>query len=397
MSVDAEVVVIGAGPAGSTAALALHARGMKRAVVLDAATFPREKPCGGVIARRGVEALKALGVPLRVRHTPLRTADIRGGDREVRVHTGTDLGVVVRRIELDAALAAAVRARGIELREGVRVTEVCASDDGTRVVRSNAGEIRARCVIGADGATSVASKRVRAERGGPAPAYAAATEAFTCAGADDPARTCMRYDFSLGTSENGARTPGYAWDFPCLLADGATGFNRGVYSLTPRALPRTVPRQLEALLAARETIAVASPGSWPERLYDERRPLSAPGLFLAGEAIGVNPATGEGIAPAIESAVFAAHWIADGRPWEPYTHAFRRTTLGRRLSFGARLARLLYGPNGGFYRDLGIADARFQRLLMEDFAGDVDIPHWKRWLVARLALDVALQSVRQFF
>ena len=397
MSVDADVVVIGAGPAGATAALALRMHGVTRVVVLEAATFPREKPCGGAIARRGVDALKGLGVPLRVRHEPLRAAVIRGGDREVHVETGTELGVVVRRVEFDAHLAGVVRARGIELREGVRVTDVGPLEEGARVVRTSAGDVRARVVLGADGATSVAGKRVRAERGGPAPAVAAATEAFTRDGCDDPASARMRYDFSLGTGETGARTPGYAWDFPCLLADGSRGFNRGVYSVTPRALPRTVPRQLDALLDARETAPAEPPKSWPERLYDERRPIAAPGLYLAGEAIGVNPATGEGIAPAIESAIFAARWIRDARPWESYTHAFRRTILGRRLSFGARLARLLYGPRGGFYRDLGLADARFQRLLMEDFAGDVDIPHWKRWLIARLALDVTLQTFRQFF
>lgn len=394
MAVDADVVVVGAGPAGAAAALALATCGVKRLVVLDAATFPREKPCGGAIARRGVEALKRLGVPIRVTATPLREADIRGGRRQVRVRTGTELGVVVRRLDFDASLAGAMRARGVELREGVRVTDVGAWEDGARVVRTTAGDLRVRCVLGADGATSVSSRRVRAECGGPAPRYAAATEAFTRAGSDDPSHAGMRYDFSLGTGEDGPRTPGYAWDFPCVLADGALGFNRGVYSVTPRALPRTVPRQLAALLRARRTAPAEPAKSWPERLYDERRPISAPGLFLTGEAIGVNPTTGEGIAPAIESALFAARWVRESRPWEAYTRAFRRSILGRRLSFGARLARLLYGPRGGFYRDLGLADARFQRLLMEDFAGDVDLPHWKRWLVARLALDVTLQTFR---
>lgn len=388
-ALDADVLIVGAGPAGSTAAIALRALGVKRVVVLDAATFPRAKPCGGVIARRGVDALRALGVPLRVPHVMLDGAEIRGGARRVALRARGTVGVVVRREEFDASLVDAARSRGADVREGVRVTRVGAWEDGARVVTTTAGTLRAGRVIGADGATSRVSGTIRAERGGPPPRLASAIEVRTHAGADDPAAGRMRYDFSLSAAR------GYAWDFPCRLADGA-GFNRGVYSPHPRRLSSTVPAELDAFLARRKTALAEPPQSWPERLYDERRPLSAPGLFLAGEAIGVNAVTGEGIAPAIESALFAARWAAraDGA-WEGYTHAFRRSMLGRRLSFGTRLAKLLYGEHGRFYRDLGIADARFQELLLADFAGDLDIPHWKRWLMARLALDVVLQAGRE--
>ena len=401
---DADVVIVGAGPAGATAAIALRAAGAGRVVLLDAARFPRPKACGGAIARRGVEALAKLGVPLAVPHVPLYAAEIRGGGLRLRLaaRTRRPLGVVVRREELDAALVHAARGRGAEVREGVRVVGIGPFEAGARTVRTNAGELVARRVIGADGATSMVGKTVRAERGGPAPAVAAATEAFTERGDDDPPPGRMRYDFSFGGTTNGGSTLGYGWDFPCRLAGGGAGFNRGVYSTRPRDLPRAVPRQLDAFLDAREAAIEGTPLSWPERLYDERRPISAPGVFLAGEAIGVNPVTGEGIAPAIESAVFAARAVsaslADASgpgAWEPYTLAFRRSILGRRLSFGARLARLLYGPHGRFFRDLGLHDHRFQQLLLEDFSGDLDIPLWKRWLAVRLAWDVAAQLVRE--
>ena len=385
---DADVLVVGAGPAGATAAIALRALGMKRVLVLDAAMFPRAKPCGGVIARRGLDALAGLGVPLRVEHVPLDGAEIRGGAHRVGLRARNTVGVVVRREEFDASLVDAARSRGAEIREGVRVTSVGAFVEGARVVGTSAGELRARCVIGADGATSRVSSAIRAERGGPAPRIAAATEIRTHASSDDPAPGRMRYDFSLSAPR------GYAWDFPCRLANGP-GFNRGVYSPHPKTLLASVPRELDAFLSRRATSVAEPAQSWPERLYDERRPLSAPGVFLAGEAIGVNAVTGEGIAPAIESALFAARWAAPtGGAWEPYTHAFRRSMLGRRLSFGTRLAKLLYGERGRFYRDLGIADARFQELLLADFAGDLDIPHWKRWLMARLAFDFVAQVVR---
>ena len=389
MPPDADVVIVGAGPAGATAAIALRAAGVARVVLLDAARFPRPKPCGGVIARRGVDALERLGVAIEVPHVALESAEIRGGRVRVAVRPprGGAVGIVVRRDAFDASLVAAARTRGADVREGVRVTGVGAFENGSRVLTTSAGEIVARHVIGADGATSRVSKTIRAERGGPAPTLAAATEVFTHASSDDPKTGAMRYDFCL------SGTQGYAWDFPCLLKEGP-GFNRGVYSPHPRALASTMPRELDAFLGTRRTSIAEPPQSWPERLYDEARPLSAPGVLLAGEAIGVNAVTGEGIAPAIESAVFAARWAAESRPWEPYTHAFRRSILGRRLSFGTRLARLLYGKRGRFYRELGLRDARFQELLLEDFCGDIDIPHWKRWLMARLAIDWVRQVAR---
>lgn len=388
------MAIVGAGPSGATAAIALRAAGIERVVVLDAARFPRPKPCGGVIARRGIDALRALGVPLRVEHVSLDGAEIRGGGMHVAVRPPrkSAVGVVVRREAFDSSLVDAARSRGADVREGVRVTDVGPFAGGRRVLRTSDGDLVARRVIGADGATSRVSKTVRNERGGPAPTFAAASEVFTHSTQDDPAPGRMRYDFSLSAAR------GYAWDFPSV----GRVFNRGVYTPHPKFLRGSVPRELDAFLSTRAAIPAERAQAWPERLYDEHRPVSAPGVFLAGEAIGVNAVTGEGIAPAIESALFAARWTAASLgtgdspgEWEGYTHAFRRSTLGRRLSFGTRLARLLYGERGRFYRDLGIADARFQQLLLEDFAGDIDIPHWKRWLTGRLAMDVVLQLVRE--
>ena len=396
-----DVAIVGAGPAGVSAALALRAMAPRaRVMLLDAATFPREKPCGGAIARRGVEALASLGVPLRVPHVPLASAELRGsaGGTAVALEGRRPLGVVVRRLELDASLVQAARARGVEVNEGVRVRRVGAFAGGARLLETSAGRLRARRIIGADGATSLVSKQVRSERGGPLPRVAAAVEAFTGAGTADPPQHRIRYDFAIpGTPR--ADVVGYAWDFPCRLATGEPGWNRGLYTLRPHDLS-PLPARQRNLLATRGAAEAEPARTWPERIYDERRPISAPGLFLAGEAIGANPLTGEGIAPAIESAIAAARWTArsldDGigpGSWEPFTHAFRRSILGRRLAFGGRLARMLYGTNGAFWRRVAFHDVRFQRMLLEDFAGEIDLPHWKRWLMARLAWDVACELV----
>lgn len=157
---DAEVVVVGAGPAGAAAAFFLGAAG-REVVLVDRRAFPREKPCGegvlpagaGVLARMGVRgALDAAGARsfrgIRY-HAP-------GGRTAVGFFPGGESGLGVRRRVLDDTLLAAARScprvRVAEefhvralLRDGRGA--VCGVADGER-------EIRARLVVGADGARS---------------------------------------------------------------------------------------------------------------------------------------------------------------------------------------------------------------------------------------------------
>ena len=149
----ADVVVVGAGPAGSTAARELAARGVE-VVMLDRARFPRDKPCGGAVTIRCAGRLPFSLDP--VVEDVIHTARVRYRDgRDVAREAGRPITYMTQRCRLDAFLAEQARAAGADFRDGQRVTGVRQLPDATYEVDAG-GEIYAtRVVIGADGANGV--------------------------------------------------------------------------------------------------------------------------------------------------------------------------------------------------------------------------------------------------
>src|SRR5262249_41623113 len=127
-----DVVVAGAGPAGGSTAIALLGRAPGlRGRGVDRARFPRAPPGGGGPTGHATEAMAALGVAVDVPATPAPRARVTFGDfaRDVALPRPVN---VVRREEFDAALVAAARAAGAEVREGVGVTGLDADAGGGR-------------------------------------------------------------------------------------------------------------------------------------------------------------------------------------------------------------------------------------------------------------------------
>src|SRR6185503_6085091 len=158
VSLDHDVIVSGAGPAGVATAVALVREAPAlagRVVCLDKARFPRDKPCGGGLTGHARAALAALGLEVRVPHVPCREGRIVYGRhaRDVRLERPVD---VVRRRDFDADLVAQARERGIEIVEGEGLASF-EVDAGARAVRvtTTTGRVRvARVLVGADGAGS---------------------------------------------------------------------------------------------------------------------------------------------------------------------------------------------------------------------------------------------------
>jgi geranylgeranyl reductase family protein len=158
---DAEVIVAGAGPAGAVAARTLAAAGI-RTLLVDRATFPRNKPCGGGISVRALRrfpwlepALAGVDVhrvgAVHIEGPQGATFDIRRPDPCV---------LTVRRVEFDHALVRAAVGAGAALDEGFEITQAEAGPDGV-TVRARDGRVRtAPRLVAADGVHSVIAKRL---------------------------------------------------------------------------------------------------------------------------------------------------------------------------------------------------------------------------------------------
>ncbi len=336
-----DVVIVGGGPTGTVTAMALLAAypaARERVVLLEKAHYPREKPCAGAVGGRGERILERMNARPEVPSVPITTMSFRAQAGEVSAAVGA-IGRVVRRIEYDAALAELARARGVRIVEGAKVESVTV--EGRRARLSAAGTTYdAAIVIGADGVGSV----VRKAMGLPAGSMRAQvleldTEVLTT----DRSRATLHFD---ATDRD---LSGYYWDFPTVV-DGRDMMCRGIYHL------RLSDDDVD--LAARLGVYLEKLGldlsKYKQKRYAERgldfaERLSLGPLMLAGEAAGIDPITGEGIAQAIEygalAGAFVGKVLARREELAGWTGHLHRSRLGVDLRLRRRLVRAFFGPS----------------------------------------------------
>lgn len=348
MRPDYEVVVAGAGPAGCGVALRLaqiDPRLAERTLVLDRATFPRAKPCGGGLTGHAEDAMRALDIPLEVDAWPAPGAVVRFGEFERRVVLARPVRVV-RREEFDHSLVRLARRRGVDVVEGEGVVAFERVADGVRV-RTRRRTLTCRVLVGADGAASVVRKTLHAGRR-QRPHRLFKLELPAPPGR--PPAADMVYDFT--PMVHGLR--GYLWVFPVP----GNRLNVGLMHY-----PSRVNRgggDLVSLLRdglAEHGLALPDRGvrGWPAWGYHPRAPVSAPGVVTVGDAAGIDALTGEGIAVALEHAIVAGDAIADAlrtgdRSFADYRRRLRRAVVGRELALDRWLAWLLYRGRGAWRR-----------------------------------------------
>jgi flavin-dependent dehydrogenase len=338
------IAILGGGPAGSALALGLVERGVDPGdlVVIDKARFPRPKLCGGALTWRGTQALAALvGEP---------AGGARTGSLEFRSSIGA-LDIYERgtqwlydRSLLDDVLLSAVKARGVEVREGTTVTALEPAQDGWTVRMGRVAETYP-WVAGADGACGI-SRRASGLKGGLMGRLVEAVYEPT-SGAPDPSRLVFDFDPVMDG------IPGYAWIFPYPSHDGAQGlYKLGIMDGRGR-VPGSTLRAWTERFAARHGFRLVDDkiAGWPERFFTPGSQGHRPGLVLVGEAYGIDPLLGEGIAPSLAHASYAAERLKEALDQgqsrlRGYESRFMRTIEGKNLRFQTYLADLIYGRTG---------------------------------------------------
>ncbi|WP_086561324.1 geranylgeranyl reductase family protein [Streptomyces africanus] len=153
-----DVIVVGAGPAGATAARVAAEKGCAT-LLLERAAIPRYKTCGGGLIGASLAALPP-GLPLRVYDTARQFTFSLNGRRERTLASGSPTIAMVYRSELDAALTEVAAAAGAEVRDSTALTAL-EQQGGTVTVRTNHGDtLRARAVVGADGSAGRVARYV---------------------------------------------------------------------------------------------------------------------------------------------------------------------------------------------------------------------------------------------
>jgi flavin-dependent dehydrogenase len=341
------IVIVGGGPAGLSTALSLERldrRLAQRALVLEKATYPRPKLCGGGVTRPADAYLAKLGLRIDVPAMPIHAVRFQFEERSITVRS-RNLFRVVRRDEFDAALAHAARHRGLCIEEGVVVQDVRRIQDGVEL-ETNHGPLRARVVVAADGANSTVRHKLGLN-GRPVP-IARLIEVLT---PENPTVTPEFVDhvavFDFTCVPEGVQ--GYVWDFPSLIR-GRAYMNRGVFD--SRMYPQRrgdLRRVLATALQQRGCdLAEAQLMGHPERRFDPRATFAVPHVLLVGDAAGVDPLLGEGIAHALMYGGVAAEALSDAFArgdfrFSDYKARLLRSPVGRDLMFKVRLARLAYG------------------------------------------------------
>jgi geranylgeranyl reductase family protein len=336
-----DVIVVGGGPGGSTAAWRLARAGFQP-LLLDAAVFPRVKVCAGWVTP---EALADVQVdpqkyPLTIQAFSACRFEFDGARRETRWRRPASYGILRR--EFDHYLLDRARAAGVDVREGARVTEVTQGPDAVRVVSSH-GTFTAPVLIGAGGHRCPVAQTF---------GQVSEREEVVIAQESETRLSPERIE-SLGPWWEAPELyvepdlKGYGWFFPkgdvlnvgvgCVAGPGAD-------------LPRRRDALVSALRAAGRLPADLAIEPFRGHAYVVRRraprQLAGDRFCLVGDAAGLaRDLSGEGIGPAIKSGILAAEAVEarlrHGAPLDAYAAAVvRRYGTGEAGWLGRQLARI---------------------------------------------------------
>lgn len=366
-----DCIVIGAGPAGATAAYHLGKAG-RSVLLLDRDRLPRYKPCGGGVSLQIAQWFDfdfSPAISMKVRR--LRYTWQLGDPVDAEADLAETLWMV-RRDVFDFFLVKHAQRQGVELRDGTKATGLAFQDDRWQV--STSGEpVRGRYLIAADGAKGKIAQALGLKR------------KFSMAGALEAEPRLAEPPEAIVHLEFGLLKGGYAWNFP--KADGyslGTGVfrsqKRGKYDLRSPLADYAATFDIDASQTKQH--------GHPLLTWQGDMRLHAQNALIAGEAACVvDPFTAEGIRPAIFSGLNAARAIdralgGDDNALEDYTRVMAQQ-WGTQMRWANRLARLFYAmPNVAY--QVGVKQSGHTTTIAKLFSGERTYADVAQRAIARL-------------
>ena len=314
---EREVIIVGAGPSGSAAAISLVKRG-RDVLLIDRQGFPRDKACGDGIPANAVEVLYSLGMEERFKEANFYPVDslLLSSPRDyvlvAELEPGRRFGAssyVVPRLDFDALIQEHAVDTGAEFLQA-QVKEAIVEDGIVKGVIAKVNgqeeEIRSKVVIGADGVTSTIARAVRPDKH------------------EDKHRAvalrCYIQDIDILPHEvefylYRGILPGYAWIFP--LGEGKANLGLGMRLDKFRDSTRTLEELVDVFLEMPTIKKRLHRGGdlkdisvWQLNFGSQNMKRAYDGAMLIGDAAGlINPLTGGGIHNGLQSAMIAADVI----------------------------------------------------------------------------------------
>ncbi|HEU5391438.1 MAG TPA: geranylgeranyl reductase family protein [Streptosporangiaceae bacterium] len=320
---EADVIVVGAGPAGATTAFYLAQSGLD-VLLLEKSRFPREKVCGDGLTPRAVKALVGMGIKVGEQDGWVRNKGLRVIGAGLRLEmpwpelsSYPGYGLVRTRHDMDEALARRAEQVGARLLEGVTVTGPVRHERTGRitgvVARPEGGDERryaARVVVAADGNSSRLSVAMGLRKRDDRPLGVAVRTYYQSPRHDDD-----YLESWLDLWDGDRLLPGYGWIFG--MGDGTSNVGLGLLNTSAafghtdyHALLRKWLKSMPAEWGFTEENRTAPVRGAALPMGFNRTPHYHQGLLLVGDAGGmVNPFNGEGIAYAMESGEILARTI----------------------------------------------------------------------------------------
>jgi geranylgeranyl reductase family protein len=367
---SADVIVVGAGAAGGSAAFHLAARG-RRVLILERETLPRHKACGG-----GMAASVQQWFPFDL--SPAVDQVIRQvrfswclDDPVTAVLPGDSPFWIVRRSQLDQFLVEQALAAGAELEDASTVESI--QRDGERwCIEAGGRTYHSRALVLADGSSSPFAAALGL--GPTRPRFAAATAVEVEALVQEP--DTARFEFGLVRH-------GFCWAFPRL-----GGYSIGVGTFIGREVADADPVLRQLLPSLGLDPEAGQRRQSPLRVWDGHHPLHNAAAVVVGDAASLcDPFLAEGLRPALLSGVRAAeaidhHLAGDAAALADYSGAMRQA-WGESMAWGRRIAQVFYRvPKVGY--QLGIKRPTAPERIAQILSGDLGYGDIAQRVIKRL-------------